>query len=417
MKKLRNDKLRDSRIVYVIISLVIAILLWMYVEYTEQPDIEQSISRIPVTFTGYDELKNKGLVLTDGETSYVTIKIKGTRSVVSRITADDIIITSDLASISAAGEYQRSYSVTLPGSVSENEVTVVSKSPVTVYLRISNLMTKTVDVRGTLEGEIADEYAAEEFVFDPAQVTVTGPQEIVEQVEYAYVVINKNNVGETIEQDVEFTLMSGDNTAIDKTDLTLSADYIHATLPIVKVKTLDLSVELIPGGGLTADSVDVRISPIQITISGDETILDDMDTFPLGTVDLGALMTGETTLTLPINLPQGMKSISGETEAAVTVTVNDNTVTQSYTVDNFKLEGAPEGFVGTLVTQSLVVDLRGTQEAFQELSEAEVWGIADLSSLSVGAGTYSVPVTIEITGAEGIGAVGEYVIYVQLTEE
>ncbi len=417
MKKLRNDKLRDSRIVYMIISLVIAILLWMYVEYTEQPDIEQSISRIPVTFTGYDELKNKGLVLTDGETSYVTIKIKGTRSVVSRITADDIIITSDLASISAAGEYQRSYSVTLPGSVSENEVTVVSKSPVTVYLRISNLMTKTVDVRGTLEGEIADEYAAEEFVFDPAQVTVTGPQEIVEQVEYAYVVINKNNVGETIEQDVEFTLMSGDNTAIDKTDLTLSADYIHATLPIVKVKTLDLSVELIPGGGLTADSVDVRISPIQITISGDETILDDMDTFPLGTVDLGALMTGETTLTLPINLPQGMKSISGETEAAVTVTVNDNTVTQSYTVDNFKLEGAPEGFVGTLVTQSLVVDLRGTQEAFQELSEAEVWGIADLSSLSVGAGTYSVPVTIEITGAEGIGAVGEYVIYVQLTEE
>ena len=417
MKKLRNDKLRDSRIVYMIISLVIAILLWMYVEYTEQPDIEQSISRIPVTFTGYDELKNKGLVLTDGETSYVTIKIKGTRSVVSRITADDIIITSDLASISAAGEYQRSYSVTLPGSVSENEVTVVSKSPVTVYLRISNLMTKTVDVRGTLEGEIADEYAAEEFVFDPAQVTVTGPQEIVEQVEYAYVVINKNNVGETIEQDVEFTLMSGDNTAIDKTDLTLSADYIHATLPIVKVKTLDLSVELIPGGGLTADSVDVRIRPIQITISGDETILDDMDTFPLGTVDLGALMTGETTLTLPINLPQGMKSISGETEAAVTVTVNDNTVTQSYTVDNFKLEGAPEGFVGTLVTQSLVVDLRGTQEAFQELSEAEVWGIADLSSLSVGAGTYSVPVTIEITGAEGIGAVGEYVIYVQLTEE
>ena len=417
MKKLRNDKLRDSRIVYMIISLVIAILLWMYVEYTEQPDIEQSISRIPVTFTGYDELKNKGLVLTDGETSYVTIKIKGTRSVVSRITADDIIITSDLASISAAGEYQRSYSVTLPGSVSENEVTVVSKSPVTVYLRISNLMTKTVDVRGTLEGEIADEYAAEEFVFDPAQVTVTGPQEIVEQGEYAYVVINKNNVGETIEQDVEFTLMSGDNTAIDKTDLTLSADYIHATLPIVKVKTLDLSVELIPGGGLTADSVDVRISPIQITISGDETILDDMDTFPLGTVDLGALMTGETTLTLPINLPQGMKSISGETEAAVTVTVNDNTVTQSYTVDNFKLEGAPEGFVGTLVTQSLVVDLRGTQEAFQELSEAEVWGIADLSSLSVGAGTYSVPVTIEITGAEGIGAVGEYVIYVQLTEE
>ena len=417
MKKLRNDKLRDSRIVYMIISLVIAILLWMYVEYTEQPDIEQSISRIPVTFTGCDELKNKGLVLTDGDTSYVTIKIKGTRSVVSRITADDIIITSDLASISAAGEYQRSYSVTLPGSVSENEVTVVSKSPVTVYLRISNLMTKTVDVRGTLEGEIADEYAAEEFVFDPAQVTVTGPQEIVEQVEYAYVVINKNNVGETIEQDVEFTLMSGDNTAIDKTDLTLSADYIHATLPIVKVKTLDLSVELIPGGGLTADSVDVRISPIQITISGDETILDDMDTFPLGTVDLGALMTGETTLTLPINLPQGMKSISGETEAAVTVTVNDNTVTQSYTVDNFKLVGAPEGFVGTLVTQSLVVDLRGTQEAFQELSEAEVWGIADLSSLSVGAGTYSVPVTIEITGAEGIGAVGEYVIYVQLTEE
>ena len=62
MKKLRNDKLRDSRIVYMIISLVIAILLWMYVEYTEQPDIEQSISRIPVTFTGYDELKNKGLV-------------------------------------------------------------------------------------------------------------------------------------------------------------------------------------------------------------------------------------------------------------------------------------------------------------------------------------------------------------------
>ena len=417
MKNLKNKKIVSNRVVYAIVSVIIAVLLWMYVEYTEQPDIEQNISRIPVTFTGYEDLKSKNLILTEGENSYVSIKIRGTRNTVSKITAENIIITSDLSSISAAGEYQRSYSITFPGSVLADEVTVVSKTPSTVYTRISNLVTKTVDVRGTLEGEVADEYAAEEFVFDPAQVTITGPQEIVDQVQYAYVVINMDNVGETIERDAEFTLMSEDNTVIDKTDLTFSTELIHATLPIVKVKPLELTVELVPGGGLTEDNVSVLINPSQITVSGDETLLDEMDTFSLGTLDLGELVTGETEMTFPITMPSGIKSISGESEATVTVTVNDNTVTRSYMVENFKLEGAPEGFSGVLVTQSLTIDLRGTQEAFDELEDAEIWGIADLSGLSVGAGTYSVPVVIEISGVDGIGAIGEYAIYIQLVEE
>ena len=414
MKNLKTKKLTGNKVVYIIVSLVIAIFLWMYVEYVEQPDIEQSITHVPVTLVGEDVLQSRGLMLTEGTNTYVTVRIKGTRNAVYKVSEEDIVVSVDLSGITEAGEYQRGYNISFTGNVSGNEISVVSRSPGTVFLHVSNMATKEVNVYGTLIGKVADEYAAEEFVFDPAKVTVTGVEEKVAQVEYAYVVINMDNVGETIEQEVEYTLMNDKDEVVDKNDFILSVDTIHATLPIVKVKTLPLELELTPGGGLTQDTVNVDILPKEITISGEESAIDELESISLGSINLGEISTAESVMTFTIDIPQGMKNISGETEATAVITIGSDMDTRSYTVTDFRLENPPEGFVGTVVTQTLEVDLRGRSEDFDDLDDARITAVAELSSLGSGSGTYSVPVTVEIEGADGLGAVGEYVIYVQL---
>jgi len=414
MKEQKNNKRVGSRVFYLVISLLIAFFLWMYVEYVEQPDIEQNITRVPVTIIGQEELLARDLVLTEGEGSYVTVRVKGIRSVVSRVDADDIRATLDVSGITAAGDYQRSYTVAFGNDVSANDLSVVSRAPATVSLHVSNVVTKSVPIEGTLEGSVASEYAAEEFTFDPAFVEITGPEEQVELVDRAHVVIERENVSASIEEEVPFVLQDADGNAVDTEDLTLSTETVRAMLSILKVRTVGLTLELIEGGGLTAESVKLEPTPGSITVSGEESVVDALaDEISLGTVHLEEIVDQETTLTFPINI-RNVKIISGETEASFRLTLGDDVMTRTITVSQFRLIGVPEEYEAAPVTQTLEVTLRGTRSQMGSLSTARITAVADLSTLGNGTGTYLVPTEIEITGADGIGVLGEYSIYVQI---
>ena len=62
MKKNKNFSARAKRI---IISLILAIAVWITVTYLNNPDITTTISDLGVNFSGEMMLRNKGLVVTE----------------------------------------------------------------------------------------------------------------------------------------------------------------------------------------------------------------------------------------------------------------------------------------------------------------------------------------------------------------
>ena len=62
-------------------------------------------------------------------------------------------------------------------------------------------------MRGGFEGSIADGYQRGEFSMAPEKVTVSGPQELVDQIDYARVTVTQTDMDATYSQDTVYSLI------------------------------------------------------------------------------------------------------------------------------------------------------------------------------------------------------------------
>ena len=121
-------------------------------------------------------------------------------------------------------------------------------------------------------------------------------------------------------------------------------------------------------------------------------------------------------LEIIIVLPNDVSTLSGETEATVTVSIRGLT-TKRLTVSNIEFANNSEGYIATPVTQSVDVLIRGPAEIIELIDEHSIRVVGDLTDLGETTGNYLVDATVFIDGYSEAGAVGEYSVVVNLTEE
>ena len=88
-----------------VLSLVLAISLWVFVLYTERPTTNKEFKGIPVTFEGEGALEDNGLVIYEHEPLEVDVTLNGARTQIARVDNEDITATVSVANITRAGEY------------------------------------------------------------------------------------------------------------------------------------------------------------------------------------------------------------------------------------------------------------------------------------------------------------------------
>lgn len=416
MEKKKASKVLNNRITYIILSVIVACCLWLYVVSVENPEVEANISNIPVTFSGEEELlADRGFMLSSGKDSYVTLRVRTTRSVLQKLDRRNITVSVDVSGITAAGDYQRTFTIIWPDGVSENDVSVVSRSPSSISFSVARQASKSVELRGTLADGcvVAEGYIAEEFEFSPETVTIRGAEEIISEVAYAQVEISRTNIDQTIDTTSTYTLMDKNGEVIDMEGITLETEEVNVRLPIIQKKQIWLRVDLNDGGGATDSDVKVSIEPEYITVAGDPDVLSTYNSITLASIDLYDVI-DSTTETYPIVLINDVKNISGETEAKVTVEIK-GLVTRSIEIDDFELINIPDGYYARAETNRLSVNVRGKESAVSQLLAGNIVAVADLSDLNEG--TMSVPVDIIINVKTDAGVVGDYSIYVTITDE
>ena len=125
MKKTGNAIL-NSKIFWIVVSVLIAFFLWLYVTSTDGVETEKTFNGVKVEFIGADTLReSSGLIVTEQDCTTVNLVLSGTRRVLSKLTSSNITAAVDLSNVFADARYSVSYSLRYPSSVSESEVTVV----------------------------------------------------------------------------------------------------------------------------------------------------------------------------------------------------------------------------------------------------------------------------------------------------
>lgn len=406
-----------NKALYIALSIVVACALWLYVRNVDNPDRKVTIYNIPVTFVGEDVLNSNGLMLSQEARASVDLEVQGKWSILSRLRRDNIIITADLSRIVTEGRSNLAYDITWPNTVSSSNISVLDRDPFYVSVDIVRSTTKNVDIRGVFTGSVAKGYQAGEFSFQPATIEISGEEAAVGRVAFAQVTVNRKNLNESVREDMSYVLIGQDGEVIEDKGISAAPATVNVSLPVVMVKDVPLTVDFTPGGGVTGEEdshLDYKVEPASIILSGSETELAAYTSINLGAIDL-AKVVGTASFSFPIPLGQDVENVSGVEEATVTVTVKGLETTTMET-SGIEIINVPRGYTATPVTQTIRIQVRGTEEALNRVLPQYIQVVVDLKDLSLPEGQNVQTAKVSLNGVADAGVIGEYKIAFTLTE-
>ena len=160
--KIDLQKLFNSRLFTMAISLLIAIVAWVVVVTTISTEGESVIKGVPVNFS-YDSASYtvNGLDIVSSPSATVDLRIQGPRSYVNNLSRDDFLVYPNYSSVRGAGEYELSLVVKVQDNNWEsNQASILNdKNLPTVSVVFDTVITKTFAITtDTSNVQIADGY-------------------------------------------------------------------------------------------------------------------------------------------------------------------------------------------------------------------------------------------------------------------
>lgn len=396
-----------NKLISVAISVLIAFGLWMYVITEVSPNSEWEYLDVPVKLEGETVLKERKLIITGISDTSVDLTLSGNRSDLNQLNSANITLKADMTKIYDPGTHKIGYDIILPGHVASNAFNRENQYPDFITITVERLETKEVPVNIIYQGKVPEGYVVRraDVLMDYEYIKVTGPASVVAQISQAVVNIDLTDKSESISQNFRYTLCNPEGAGVDSELITVNAEEIHVDLVIHRRKEVTLTVTVNPGGGATEANVDIVQDVETIQISGSDIALEQVgDSINLGTINLADYETN-TELTFVIPTFEGVTNDSGETEVKVSLTFR-GLLTREFTIDEFTITGVPEGYEAEVITEKLVIRVRGPLAIVNTLTAEDVIVSVDFTGEEAGDATIRVQVSFG-DKFEGLGVLGK----------
>ena len=389
----------------VVLSVACAFALWLYVITAVSPGSTDTYYNIPIVWEGESVLNERGLMVTAVSSNTVNLRLSGNRSDLSKVNSGNITIKADLSKIYEPGtQIPLTYtSPTFPGDVASNAFVIESKEPDSIYITVVKRVSKSVPVEVVWVGTTAEGFMIdrENKTLDHPEVTVTGPESVVNTIAKATITVDLDGRRESISETYNYTLCDEQGNPVDAKLITTDVEQVRLDVTIRAVKDLRLTYTLNPGGGANAENTTVTLSAETIRVSGSEAALENLgDTLSIGSINL-ADITRDTTLTFGVALPEGITNLTGINEVTAEVSFH-GLATKEMTVAQIEAVNVPEGLEVELITEKLTVTLRGPTEQISKVTPEDVTAIADFTGAEVGTSTFKTSLRLA-EGFENLG--------------
>ena len=407
-----------SKATYVLLSLIIAFVLWMYVVTNVSQEADYTIYNVPVVMEGEALLNERNLMITSVSADDVDLTLFGNRSELAKINSGNTVLKVNLSEIYEPQEKKvLPYTPIYPTDVAGSSLTIQSGHPANIYVTVEARRNKPVPVEvvwigSTPEGFMSDR---ENRVLDHSSVTVVGPASVADLIEKAVIEVDLNEQRESISQDYRYTLCDAEGNAVDAELITTNVEDIHLDVKIQQVKEVKLTAEVVYGGGATEKNTLVTIDPATIRLSGGGAVLEELgDSISLGKIDLSTIERSQK-LTLPITLPEGVTNLSNITEAAVDVKFSGLLV-KDFEVETIEAVYVPEGMQVDIMEKKLTVTLRGPAAELMKITEDDITIRADFTDAVTGTSTFKATVHFA-DGFSYLGAIKSYSVTANVWQE
>ncbi len=361
------------------LALMLALAVWVSAVTTDDPDEVRSYPR-PVTLEVIGQ--DPSLVITGSLPERVSLTLRAPRSVWNELTASEGHVRAilDLSGLSAG-----QHTVEIQLQVDARPVRVVSLSPQVLDVNLEPLATRSFIVQVSLRGEPAVGYKAGNVAISPRQVTISGPQSIVEQVSSISTDLNIAGVRQDIKSSPTLRILN--SSGLPVTGLSVSPETVQIDVPVTQQGGYrDIAVKVnVRGqvaGGYRLTNVSV-FPPVLTVYSQNPALVNDLpgivETEPLnlnGAQD-------NIDMRLGLVLPAGVEVIGEQT---VQVQVGISAIEGSLSLTGIPIEilGLGPGLEATVSPATVDVILTGPLPVLDKLTPSEIKFIIDLTGLQVG---------------------------------
>ena len=311
-----------------IISLLSAMVLWMYVMAIVDPEETKLFENIPVTITNKNELNERDLVIYPEQDLTTNIYVTGKLSNLKKVTKDDINVYGQINN-----PLEGNNEIYLKVSTSQR-VNYDFKNPVmivTLEKIISEDKSIKVDITGSGKNNV-DNIMLQDNI---DKVSVSGPRSLVNKVKRVVGTVKVNGELNDFSQSIKLEPVDANGKVVEGVEL--EKDSVNVNIILLAQKTVPIILKLSDN---SESGVNYTMSQNTVTIKGKKDIVDSINDIETQPVKLSEILPG-TSKDIYLQVPSG---ITIETKY-ITIKKNseENAVAEyTYTAENIEIRNNTE---------------------------------------------------------------------------
>ena len=409
-----KPRFNRSKVVRIVISILVAIAMWLYVDLERAPERTMTIRDIPVEFSGENTtLADKNLMLLSGYDTTIDLKIRGPKRELVKMNRDNVRVIASTSGIDSVGVHQLDWTVSFPDGVVRTNVSVEKASLSQITVTVGELYTKEVPVECHVVGEVAEGYFTGDVVLDPEVLTLRAQRDDLLNVSCAKLTVDISGATRSVVQTVDVQLYDYDGNPVENSNIRTNTSLIQAKVPVLTTREVELAVEFSGVPGAAMNSIKCDITPKTVRLNGEADVLDSIDKLVLATLHVDDLELHQQN-SYVVTPPDGTWLVNGNEVATADITL-EGIEEKSLTATSIEFDKLPSGLYAIAPDGGLTVRLWGLSEEIEAVTAENLRVIADMSAVT-GQGTVTVPVTVTISGFNDVTVRGTYELTVTVTD-
>lgn len=160
-----------------ILCVVLAIVMWFYVAYQENPTMSKTVRNVPLAITGEQALKENGFAVYKISDTDVDVKVTAKRNILGKATKKTLSAVINVSAINKKGEYTLSPTI---NGVSSGATYYVKGKDIKVI--VEPIVEKTFTIKADIADSGVSTLKLRSSTLSPKKVTVLAPESIANDI-------------------------------------------------------------------------------------------------------------------------------------------------------------------------------------------------------------------------------------------
>ena len=388
---------KNSNMGMKVLSVSIAIFIWLLVANTNDPVVTKRFTDIPVDIINEEALTDLGYAYEVTEGDEVTITVKGKNSIVGTLSISDFRAVADFSKLSEVDAVP--IDVTVKKYTDQLEIMLGTVN--TMKIKKDEMISVSVPVNIVINGDAAEGYAPGKITGTPNLVRVTGPANLLDNAKAIIVEVDIDGIDHDVTTNVKPILYDADNKKIDSKQIAFDTPSISISIELWKTKKVQVSVEQEgePADGYQLTSFDYE--PKEIIVAAPDDILADLTTISLPAVSLDGLTENyekDIDITEEL-LPDNVVLADDVTDIKINANI-EKVMTRRITFEkeNIQIKGKQNKKVTFHADNQYVIAVEGPSSVLRDLKITDFAPWIDVSGMDEG----EHEITVHVKEPEGI---------------